>query len=84
MLTRDSDLTRLIDKLVKSGYVKRERPEYDRRVVLVNITEIGKAILLELKPKVEEAEKAVFGHLSSQKIKQLIELLTEVRTPFVT
>jgi DNA-binding MarR family transcriptional regulator len=80
MLTKDSDLTRLIDKLVKAGFVKRERPEYDRRVVLISITDDGKSILFNLKPKVEQAEQSAFAHLSQRKLHQLIELLAAVRS----
>jgi len=36
MINRDPDVTRLVDRLLKRGYLVRERDENDRRVVHVN------------------------------------------------
>ena len=41
MITRDPDVTRLVDRLIKQGLVRRERDTDDRRVVLVEITAAG-------------------------------------------
>lgn len=35
-------LTSAINRLIKKGYVERSRTEVDRRVVLINLTELGK------------------------------------------
>ncbi len=84
MITRDSDITRLVDKLVKTGFAERERPEFDRRVVLVKITEAGKKCLQQLKAKIENIEKEAIGELSENKCKQLISILKEIRAKFKT
>ncbi|MDO4925382.1 MAG: MarR family transcriptional regulator [Turicibacter sp.] len=39
-------LTTAINRLIKKGYVERKRIEEDRRVVLVSLTESGKAVFL--------------------------------------
>ena len=41
MLARDSDLTRLLDRLDERRLVKRRRDEFDRRVVTAAITDAG-------------------------------------------
>src|SRR5215211_3825704 len=41
MIYRDSDVTRLVDRLSKQGLVGREQDPEDRRVVLVRITDAG-------------------------------------------
>src|SRR5919112_6637342 len=48
MITRDPDVTRLVDRLIKQGLVRRERDHDDRRVVLVEITGAGLALLARL------------------------------------
>jgi hypothetical protein len=48
MLTRDPDMTRLLDRLEARGLVNRCRDRADRRVVLTRITEQGMAVLAEL------------------------------------
>lgn len=45
MIYRDPDVTRLVDRLARQGLARRERDTEDRRVVLVQITEAGLALL---------------------------------------
>ncbi len=45
ILASKSGLTRVIDRMEKAGYVRRERIEDDRRVVLVHATDEGLAAL---------------------------------------
>ena len=41
MITRDSDITRMLDRLEGRGLIARERQTDDRRVVLTFISETG-------------------------------------------
>lgn len=50
LISRDSDVTRLVDRLVKSRLVDRHRPEEDRRKVLVTITSRGTELIEKLLP----------------------------------
>jgi len=44
-----STATGIIDRLVKNGYLKRERGDTDRRVVLIRLTDKGKSLVEEFK-----------------------------------
>ena len=79
MITRDPDITRLLDRLEKSGLVSRCREEKDRRVVRVRITPAGEKLLAELDPLIRDAHRKQLGHLGEEKLKQLIALLEEAR-----
>jgi len=79
MVTREPDITRLIDRLLDRGLVTRERCPEDRRVVWVELTEVGAALLAELDRPVTELHKAQLGHLSEQKLRTLSRLLFEAR-----
>src|SRR5271157_2893757 len=48
MITRDPDITRLLDRLQKLGLVERARGKRDRRVVYGKITAAGLKLLREL------------------------------------
>ena len=48
MITRDPDVTRLVDRLIKQGLARRERDSEDRRVVRVEISGAGLALLSRL------------------------------------
>jgi DNA-binding MarR family transcriptional regulator len=81
MVTRDSDITRLLDRLERRGLISRERPESNRRVVLTRITGEGLRLLAKLDGPVEESNRKIAGHLGRQRLKTLNELLEAVRGP---
>jgi DNA-binding MarR family transcriptional regulator len=79
MISRDPDITRLLDRMEKHKLITRERQTEDRRVIKTRITAEGLKLLKKLDRPIHELHKKQFGHLSSTRLKQLAELLTEVR-----
>ncbi len=81
LVSRAPDITRLLDKLVERGYIDRERPAENRRLVQVGITQNGLALLAELSDKVRECHQKQLGHLSESELELLTQLLHKVREP---
>jgi DNA-binding MarR family transcriptional regulator len=79
MVTKDSDITRLLDRLERRGLISRERPENNRRVVITRITDEGLRILAELDDPMQESHIRLAGHLGEQRLKALNELLEAMR-----
>lgn len=79
MITRDPDVTRLVDRLIKQGLVRRERASDDRRVVLVEITGAGLAMLSRLDEPAGEYTEGAMAGLKPQQLRALDALLNEVR-----
>jgi DNA-binding MarR family transcriptional regulator len=79
MVTRDPDVTRLVDRLIKQGLVRRERCTDDRRVVLVEITGAGLALLARLDEPVLGYVASAMAGLKPQQLRTLDTLLDEVR-----
>ena len=77
-IARDPDVTRLVDRLGKRGLVKRTRSQTDRRVVEVDITPKGLDLLRVFDPHVERMPRALLGHVSQTRLRQLSKLLGEV------
>ena len=77
MLTRDPDMTRLLDRLDKRGLVTRTRSASDRRVVLTRITSAGLKLLASLDEPVPDLHKKQLQHLGRERLKQLSALLEE-------
>ena len=77
-IARDPDVTRLVDQLSARGLVARARSEKDRRIVEVSITKKGLDLLLELDPHSLQMPRALMGHVSAAKLRQLAALLAEV------
>jgi DNA-binding MarR family transcriptional regulator len=79
MVTREPDITRLIDRLEQAGLAKRERCREDRRVVWVTITAKGLELLHKLEQPVMTLHQQQLGHMGSRKLQTLSKLLTEAR-----
>ena len=79
MVTRDPDITRLLDRLEARGLVIRARDREDRRVITVRITPEGLRLLQELDAPVAELPQRLFGHLDEAQLRTLIELLQMAR-----
>jgi DNA-binding MarR family transcriptional regulator len=75
MISRDPDVTRLVDRLSHRGLVSRTRGRQDRRIVEVGITDKGREVLKNLDVHVERMPRAMMGHLGAKKLAQLRQLL---------
>ncbi|MDP9050234.1 MAG: MarR family transcriptional regulator [Acidobacteriota bacterium] len=79
MITRDPDITRLLDRLEKRGLISRHRETKDRRMVMAQITSAGIQLLAGMDDPVRDAHRAHFGHLGRERLRSLIELLQAAR-----
>jgi DNA-binding MarR family transcriptional regulator len=79
LVTKDSDITRLLDRLENRGLVARERDEKDRRIVVSRITEEGLDTLAQLDEPVRQGIKGVLGHFGEDLLEQLNALLVLAR-----
>ena len=79
MITRDPDITRLLDRLEKRRLISRWREVRDRRTVMARITPEGLRLLARLDEPVEAAHRKQLGHLGRERLRTLIELLSLAR-----
>ncbi len=80
MITRDPDITRLLDRLEKRNLVSRCRETKDRRMVMTRITPDGLKLLSRLDEPIEEAHRKQLGHLGRERLRALSELLHSARS----
>ena len=78
MISRDPDMTRLLDRMEKRELITRERQKEDRRVVKARITDEGLKLLKKMDAPIRELHKSQFAHMTSARLKTLMDLLTEV------
>lgn len=79
MISRDPDITRLLDRLETRGLVSRCRETKDRRMVLTRITPQGLRLLAELDAPVIDTHRKQLGHLGRERLRSLLELLEMAR-----
>jgi DNA-binding MarR family transcriptional regulator len=80
MISRDPDITRLMDRMESRGWIARARGDEDRRVVKTRITAEGLRILGSLDAPVQELHRQQLHHLPTKELRQLSRLLERART----
>lgn len=80
MVTRDPDITRLLDRLEARRLIKRARDTRDRRVVLARIRPEGRRILRAVDGPLEAANICSLRPLGRLRLRQLVTLLEAVRS----
>src|SRR5216684_4622011 len=83
MITRDPDVTRLLDRLEKRGLISRCRETKDRRTVMARITPEGLKLLARLDEPVQAGHRRQLGHLGRERLRLLTELLSVARSQIV-
>lgn len=79
LITRDPDITRLLDRLQKRGLVSRSRETKDRRTVMIRMTVAGLDLVDRLDEPVQAVHCEQLGHLGGKRLKELSKLLTACR-----
>jgi len=81
MVTRDSDITRLLDRLEKRTLISRCRESKDRRTVMARITREGLELLARLDEPIRTTHRELLGHLGIERLNLLANLLRDARQP---
>lgn len=71
MVSKMSNTTRLVDKLIKKGYVDRIVCMSNRRKVEITITKEGLKVLSEMDKVLEIAENEILANFSDLELEQL-------------
>jgi DNA-binding MarR family transcriptional regulator len=79
MVSREPDMTRLLDRMEARGLVARQRGSTDRRVVTARITDEGSRLVDALDVPVQEMHSRQLGHFSEEELRTLSSLLERAR-----
>ncbi len=80
MITKNSNTTRLIDKLLNKQKVTRAVCPSNKRKIEINITQKGLDTLDSLEPNIYNLESFFTNKLNSNELEQLNSLLEKLRT----
>lgn len=79
MVDRSSNTTRLVDKLIKKGWAKRNVCAENRRKVEIFITKSGLEILQTLDPITETHNESIVAGLDQTELERLNHTLNKLR-----
>jgi DNA-binding MarR family transcriptional regulator len=79
LVTKDSDITRLLNRLEARGLISRQREMKDRRVIITRISHGGLRLLAGLDKPIERCHRKHLGHLGDKQLATLSKLLEAVR-----
>jgi len=74
MIHRAPDVTRMLDRLVRRGLVRRRRNPVDRRESIATITDAGLALLARIDPDVHALQTTLTRALSERELRELVRL----------
>lgn len=80
MISRDPDITRLLDRMEKRNLITRQRQSDDRRVVKTYITPQSLELLKTLDRPVSGLHKRQFQGIAPAKLRILAAMLEEIRS----
>jgi DNA-binding MarR family transcriptional regulator len=73
-----STATGIIDRLVRNGYMERERSDTDRRVVVIKLTEKGKSLIEGLIQTGSEYIRMISEGLTGEERDTLYSIITKI------
>jgi len=72
----NSTATRMVDRLIKKKWVEKEKDPYDRRVILVRLTEIGTSIKEEIESNIDVLGDKIESTVSMDDRDEVREILS--------
>ena len=79
MMVTGANITCVVDNLEKEGFVRRVPSKEDRRVILAELTQIGKAKIDAIIPEYSESMVSLTSVLSEHEQKELTRLLNKLQ-----
>ena len=80
MVTATPDMSRLLDRMEKAGWVRRERAEDDRRQVSTYITKSGMELLETLETPTRDFVMRLFSGTRVSDLKAVLKVNDQIRT----
>lgn len=75
---RPPTVTKMVNRMGAQNLVRRQNSDYDSRLNLVFITDVGEALLEEVDEAWSEAERQAFSTLKEKDVKRLNKILDRI------
>lgn len=82
MNLNSSTMTRILDNLVRDKYISRDKDEFDRRIVLVSLTDTGSEIAKKLDIAVKEYYKKIIENIPEGQVEDVLKSVSILQKAF--
>lgn len=79
-----STATGIADRLVRNGYIKRDRSETDRRVVVLELTDAGSQLIKDFKNVISKYLEVILDDLTEDEKQFLLRLVFKIKNKLQT
>ena len=79
LMVSNGNITGVVDRLEKNGLVKRVRPDHDRRIQFIELTDTGAAEFKRMAQHHEQWLEELFSGVSADEMNKLQALLLKTR-----
>ena len=82
MNLNSSTMTRILDNLVRDKYISRDKDEFDRRIVVVSLTDTGMKVAKELDITVKAYYKKVIANIPKGQVEDVLKSVNILQKAF--
>ena len=77
-----STMTRILDNLVRDKYISRDKDEFDRRIVIVSLTDMGKDVAKKIDITVKAYYKKVIANIPKGQVEDVLKSVNILQKAF--
>jgi MarR family transcriptional regulator, organic hydroperoxide resistance regulator len=82
MNLNSSTMTRILDNLVRDKYISRAKEEFDRRIVVVSLTDTGKKVANDLDITVKDYYKKIIENIPEGQVEDVLKSVNILQKAF--
>lgn len=82
MNLNSSTMTRILDNLVRDKFISRDKDEFDRRIVIVSLTDTGKDVARKLDITVKGYYKKVIANIPKGQVEDVLKSVNILQKAF--
>lgn len=82
MNLNSSTMTRILDNLVRDKYISRDKDEFDRRIVIVSLTDTGKDVAKKIDITVKAYYKKVIANIPKGHVEDVLKSVNILQKAF--
>ena len=82
MNLNSSTMTRILDNLVRDKYISRDKDEFDRRIVIVSLTDTGRDVAKKIDITLKAYYKKIIANIPEGQVEDVLKSVNILQKAF--